>query len=309
MKISFEYFHKPVLLKEVLHYLNIERKKGIWVDATLGLGGHSKAILERIDKDSKLIGIDCDEESLNIAIKNLSGYKNFVPLKGNFKEIDLMLKKIGINKIDGILYDLGVSSLHFEKADRGFSFMKNATLDMRLDRTSNLTGYDIVNKYSYSQLNYIIKEYGEERQAKKIAAEIIKSRPINTTLELVEVIKRVKKNKERINPATKVFQAIRIAVNNELKNLKQSLERVVKLLNPGARIVVISFHSLEDRIVKKFFEKEAIDCICENKKMPCTCGHIRTLKILTKKPILPDDTEIKENIRARSAKLRSAERL
>lgn len=309
MKISYNYFHKPVLLKEVIYYLNVERKKRIWVDATLGLGGHSKAILEKIDKDSKLIGIDCDEETLNIAVKNLSNYKNFIPVKGNFKEIDLILKKINVDKIDGILYDLGVSSLHFEKADRGFSFMKNAILDMRVDRTSNITAYDIVNKYSFSQLNYIIKEYGEERQAKKIAEEIIKSRPINTTLELVEVIKKIKRKKGKINPATKVFQAIRIAVNNELENLKQSLERIIELLNPEARIVVISFHSLEDRIVKKFFEREANDCICKNIKVPCICGHKRTLKILTKKPILPDDAEIKENVRARSAKLRSAERL
>ncbi len=310
MKTSYNFLHKSVLLKESIFYLDIEeKKKGIWVDATLGLGGHSKEILKRIKEDSKVIGIDCDEESLKIAISILKDFKNFIPVKGNFKSIDVILKQLDINEIDGILYDLGVSSMHLEKAERGFSFLKEGRLDMRLDKDTELTAFDIVNYYKESEIAQIIKEFGEERYYKRIAHEIVKSRPINTTKELLEVIKKVKKIKEKINPATRVFQALRIAVNNELENLKVSIEKSIKLLKKGGRIVIISFHSLEDRIIKNFFNKESKDCICENKKLPCVCGHKKTINVLTEKPVVPMADEIKENPRARSAKLRAAEKI
>lgn len=310
MKTLYNNFsHKSVLLKESISYLNVKDREGIWVDATLGLGGHTEEILKNLKSNSKVIGIDCDEESLNLAVSRLKGFNNFIPVKGNFKDIDIILEKLNIKEIDGILYDLGVSTLHFEKAERGFSFLKEAKLDMRLDRENKLTAFDIVNYYSEDEIARIIKEYGEERYYKKIARAIIKGRPINTTLELLEIIKKVKKDREKINPATRVFQALRIAVNSELDNLKISLEKVLKYIKKGGRMVIISFHSLEDRIVKEFFKKESSDCICENKKMQCICGHKKTIRIITKKPIIPETYEIKENPRARSAKLRAAEKI
>ncbi len=310
MKTSSDFKHIPALLKESIFYLGVKEKKcGIWVDATLGLGGHSAEILKNAEVDSKVIGIDCDEESLNIAISNLKMFNNFIPVKENFKNIDVILKNLNINEIDGILYDLGVSSLHFEKPDRGFSFSRNDRLDMRFNKEAKITAFDIVNNYKEEEIAKILKYFGEERYYKKIANEIIKSRPVNTTGELLEIVKRVKRKKENINSATRVFQALRIAVNSELDNLKISLEKVIKFLKKGGRIVIISFHSLEDRIVKDFFKKESMDCICENKKLPCICEHKKSIKIITKKPVLPDENEIKENRKVRSAKLRAAEKI
>lgn len=303
------YEHKPVLLKSVINFLNIQKKDGVWVDATLGLGGHSEEILKKITKGSLLIGIDRDKESLEIAGKRLESYKNFIPVHSNFKDLDIVLQQNNITEIDGILFDLGFSSYQIEKKARGFSFMLDNNLDMRMDNTQKLTADYVVNHYSEKELDKIIKEYGEDRNHKKIARAIINNRPIKTTKQLADIAIKINKIKQKIHPATRLFQAIRIEVNDELDSLKQGLIKALKFLKKGSRIAVISFHSLEDRIVKQFFLRESKDCICEDKRIICNCGHKKVLKILTKKPIVADENEIKENPRARSALFRVAEKI
>jgi 16S rRNA (cytosine1402-N4)-methyltransferase len=305
--MTFE--HRPVLLKEAVDLLNIGGNKEIWVDATLGLGGHSQEILKRITKDSLLIGIDRDTESLKIACEKLAAYPNFKAIHGNFKDTAGLLREQGIDAIDGILYDLGVSSLHFDDASRGFSFSKEAPLDMRMDRTQEPTAADVVNKYSRQDLERIIKEYGEERFFRKITDAIIRNRPVNSTTKLAAIAAGAVRGRQNINPATRLFQALRIEVNGELDAIKSSLETTVPLLKSGGRIAVISFHSLEDRIVKRFFSSESKDCICENKRMACTCGHKKSLTVLTRKPVTPDENETRDNSRSRSARLRAAEKI
>jgi|DewCreStandDraft_4_1066084.scaffolds.fasta_scaffold02252_10 16S rRNA (cytosine1402-N4)-methyltransferase len=303
------YEHKPVLLNAVISFLNIQKKDGVWVDATLGLGGHSEEILKKITKGSLLIGIDRDKESLEIARKRLEVYKNFIPVHSDFKDLDIVLEQNNITEIDGVLFDLGFSSYQIEKKERGFSFMLDYNLDMRMDNTQKLTAYYVVNYYSEKELDKIIKEYGEDRNHKKLARAIINNRPIKTTKQLADIAIKVNKVKQKIHPATRLFQAIRIEVNDELDSLKNGLIKALKFLKKGSRIVVISFHSLEDRIVKQFFLRESKDCICEDKRIICNCGHKKVLKILTKKPILADENEIKENPRARSALLRAGEKI
>ena len=309
--MSFE--HKSVLFKETLALLNSASSNGTFVDATLGLGGHSAGILKELGPQGRLIGIDCDQRNLDQAsafISEQPGHERFTPVKGNFKDLDIILDNLGITEIDGIIYDLGVSSAHFDDASRGFSFSKEAPLDMRLDMQSPLTAADVVNTYRAADLERIIREYGEEYKYRKIADYIIKNRPITTTTRLAEVIASAKRGmNEKINPATRVFQAIRIEVNDELGALKTSLEKSLKALKTGGRIAVISFHSLEDRIVKRFFAAESIDCVCENKRIECNCGHKRAINLLTKKAVVPEDEETAVNPRARSAKLRAAEKI
>ncbi|MCX7698274.1 MAG: 16S rRNA (cytosine(1402)-N(4))-methyltransferase RsmH [Candidatus Goldbacteria bacterium] len=303
------YPHQPVLLNQTIEFLNIKNKDGVWVDATLGLGGHSEEILKRITPGSLLIGIDCDEESIEIARKRLKHYKNFIPVHSNFKDLDIILAENKVNEIDGIIFDLGFSSYQIEKSGRGFSFLVNEKLDMRLDKRQDLSAYYIINHYSKDELDKIIKEYGEDKNHRRLAELIVKNRPIRTTKELAEIAIRVNKKEKRIHPATRLFQAIRIEVNNELDVLEIGLRKALRYLKSGARIAVISFHSLEDRIVKNFFQKESKDCICENKKMICNCNHKKVLKILTKKPVMADKDMIKTNPRARSAHLRVAEKI
>jgi 16S rRNA (cytosine1402-N4)-methyltransferase len=309
--MSFE--HKSVLLTETLALLNAVSPNGIYVDATLGLGGHSSEILKSLGPLSRLIGIDCDQRNLDQAaamINETPSRGRFIPVKGNFRDLDIILANLGIAQIDGIIYDLGVSSAHFDDDRRGFSFSKEAPLDMRLDMQSSLTAADVVNNYRASDLERVIRDYGEEYKYKKIADYIIKNRPVTTTTQLAGIIANAKRGmNEKINPATKVFQAIRIEVNDELGALKTSLEKALKLLKPGGRIVVIAFHSLEDRIVKRFFAAESIDCICENKRLECTCAHKRSINLLAKKAIMPQAEETAVNPRARSAKLRAAEKI
>jgi len=300
--------HDPVLLNEAMEYLDLKRK-GTWVDATLGLGGHSAEILKRISPGSDLIGIDADGESLEAARKNIGKRENFRAVKSDFRNITDVLDRTGIKTIAGILYDLGVSSLHFDSPERGFSFSHDGPLDMRIDRDGALTAYQVVNRYSEKDLRRIIRDYGEERMFKRAAAAIIRNRPVETTARLAEIIAGAKKTREKINPATRVFQAVRIEVNGELEAIKESLERVLERIEEKGRIVVISFHSLEDRIVKRFFSRESRDCVCEDKRAACVCGHKRSLKVLTKKPVTPRDEEVSENPRARSSKLRAAEKL
>jgi 16S rRNA (cytosine1402-N4)-methyltransferase len=290
--------HIPVLLEETVNLLTSNGGK-IYVDATIGLGGHSYEILKR-NSNVYLIGIDKDPNALEIAEGRLKDFEGrFALYQADYKDIDEVLKAEGIDKVDGILMDLGVSMLQLKTPERGFSFNEDAPLDMRMNPEQKLTAYDVVNKYKEKDLARIIKEYGEERFAYRIAkaiAEYRRKKPIETTKELAEIVERAvpKGFYKKIHPATKTFQAIRIEVNKELEHLKEALIKLPTLLNPGGRIAVISFHSLEDRIVKhtlRYFEKEG------------------TLKVLTKKPITPSEEEIKRNPASRSAKLRVAEKI
>ena len=302
--------HKSVLLKEAIESLNI-KSDGIYVDATLGYGGHSSKILEKLDK-GLLICLDQDEEAISYSKKRLSEISNnFKIIKTNFERLKDVLDEINISKVDGILFDLGVSSPQIDNASRGFSFQKDSKLDMRMDQTNNLTAYDVVNNYDLLKLTDIFYKYGEEKKSKFIASFIVKKRPINTTKELVEVIKEsVGLNYfNKFHPERKIFQAIRIEVNNELKVLEKVIPDAIELLNKGGRMAVISFHSLEDRIVKKAFKKYSdVDEIV--KGMPnIPLEYQPKIKLINKKPICPSAKEIELNSRSKSAKLRVIERI
>lgn len=332
--------HKPVLLQEAINFL-APKMGGAYIDATVGAGGHSVEILKKIGKSGKLLAIDKDQAALAIAKKSLIG-ENVTFAHGDFCEIENIAKKNGFysGAVDGIILDLGVSSMQFDFPERGFSFKGKSKLDMRMDQTQELTAEKVVNEYSEEGLTGIFKNYGEETSSRKIAQEIVKTRkqsPIIWTDQLAEVVRRVKyksqkskiknQNDRRIDPATKVFQALRIEVNGELTSLQSALPQSVSLLkspyeksgpvhsvvrsraNEGGRMAVISFHSLEDRIVKQFIEKEVKNCVCPPEFPKCVCGHKPTLKKITKKPVTPSENEVRENQRSRSAKLRVAERI
>jgi 16S rRNA (cytosine1402-N4)-methyltransferase len=305
--------HVSVLLKECIDGLNI-KPNGIYVDGTLGGGGHSFKILQLLE-NGKLIGIDQDTDALKAATERLKIFEDkFVPVHRNFSEIETVLDELGIKKIDGLLLDLGVSSFQLDEAERGFSYMNDGKLDMRMNQSDTLTAYDIVNTYSERKLTSIINEYGEENWANRIAKFIIEARtekPIETTFELVEVIKKAipaAARKDGPHPAKRTFQAIRIEVNNELKIIEQTIEATVKRLNKGGRIAIITFHSLEDRIVKTAYKNLAQGCTCPPEFPVCICGGKPKVKIISRKPILPSDEEVETNPRARSAKLRVAEK-
>jgi len=306
--------HVPVLLRECLDGLNI-RPGGIYVDATLGRGGHSEEILKRLT-GGRLIGIDRDAAAIEETAKRLSAFgERFIPARGNFRELDAILDGLGIGKIDGALFDLGVSSPQLDDAERGFSYMHDAPLDMRMDRSEPLTAAVIVNEWPFEELRRILYEYGEERYAPQIASAIVRRRekgPVETTLELVDVIKNAlpaKALREKQHPAKRSFQAIRIAVNDELGAIPEALSAAMDRLSAGGRLCVISFHSLEDRLVKNAIAARENGCTCPKDLPVCVCGFKRTMRSVGRKPILPTDDEIKENPRARSAKLRVAERV
>jgi len=307
-----EYSHKSVLLKETIEYLNI-KPEGIYVDGTLGGGGHSEEILKRLTT-GKLIAIDRDLDAIKASKERLKNYKNAEYINDNFKNIKEILKSLNIDKVDGILLDLGVSSYQLEEVKRGFSYMKDAPMDMRMDKNSPFSAYDVVNKYSQQELERVIREYGEEKWASRIAKFIVKEREkgeIKTTFQLVEIIKNAvpaSARREGPHPAKRTFQAIRIEVNEELKGLDKAIEDMVEVLRGKGRIAIITFHSLEDRIVKNTFKKLENPCTCPP-NMPCTCGKKPVVKIITKKPVLPSKEEIETNSRSRSAKLRGAEKL
>lgn len=307
-----EYSHKSVLLKETIEYLNI-KPEGIYVDGTLGGGGHSEEILKRLTT-GKLIAIDRDLDAIKASKERLKNYKNVKYINDNFKNIKEILKSLNIDKVDGILLDLGVSSYQLEEIERGFSYMKDAPLDMRMDKNSPFSAYDVVNKYSQQELEKVIREYGEEKWASRIAKFIVKEREkgeIKTTFQLVEIIKNAipaSARREGPHPAKRTFQAIRIEVNQELKGLDKAIEDMVEVLRGKGRIAIITFHSLEDRIVKNTFKKLENPCTCPP-NMPCTCGKKPVVRIITKKPVLPSKEEIETNSRSRSAKLRVAEKL
>ncbi|WAM31120.1 16S rRNA (cytosine(1402)-N(4))-methyltransferase RsmH [Caldicellulosiruptor naganoensis] len=306
------YDHIPVLLEESVSYL-VTNPDGVYVDATFGLGGHSKKILEKLSDKGLLVAIDRDKEAIDIGKEKFKGCDNIKIVHSLFSRLDEVLTSLGIDKIDGILFDLGVSSLQLDKEDRGFSYNSDSFLDMRMDRTSKLTAFDVINKYSEKDLERIIREYGEERYAKKIAKEIVKRRqqkPIVSTKELNDLINSVvPRPKDGSNPAKRTFQAIRIEVNGELDEIKTALEKSLRFLKSGGRICVISFHSLEDRIVKEFFKYHSLECVCPKDIPVCVCGKKKELNIITKKPITPTKEEIEKNKRSHSAKLRVAEKI
>ncbi|MDD5341076.1 MAG: 16S rRNA (cytosine(1402)-N(4))-methyltransferase RsmH [Patescibacteria group bacterium] len=305
--------HTPVLLEEAIRYLDPKPGEN-FIDGTLGAGGHARAILEHTTPGGKLLAIDLDIKAIELAKNNLTEFADRVLYTNdNFKNLEKIANESEISEFDGILLDLGLSSMELNDEKRGFSFSKDSFLDMRFG-SGGLTAADVINKYSENELIRIFKTYGEERHAKLIAAEIVRQRKIGkitTTNQLVNIIEKVYQGKARpkINVATKVFQALRIEVNGELENLKQVLPVALKILKKGGRLGVISFHSLEDRIVKEFFKKEAKDCLCPPQVPVCVCGHKVSLKILTKKVIIPSNKELINNPRSRSAKLRAAIKL
>ncbi len=306
--------HTPVLLRQCVEGLKI-KPDGLYVDATLGRGGHSEAIAGRLTT-GKLICLDRDETAIRLSAERLEPFKDRVTLvKANFRDIDTVLCSQGVECADGILFDLGVSSPQLDDGTRGFSYQRDAPLDMRMDRDSELTAYDIVNHWSMEELQRIFYEYGEERYSRQIAAALVRTRdnrPINTTLELVAVIRSALPAaalREKQHPAKRCFQAIRIAVNDELASLSDALPKAMTILSAGGRLAVISFHSLEDRIVKKAIKSRENGCTCPPNFPVCVCGFRKTMKTITKKPITPDEKELSENPRSRSAKLRIAERI
>ncbi len=309
-----EFKHETVLLKETVKNLKIN-PKGIYVDGTLGGGGHSREIIKNLESNGLLIGIDQDKEALKAAKERLGERENIIFVHDNFSNIKNVLKKLNIKKIDGMILDLGVSSYQLDNPERGFSYMNDAPLDMRMNKSHDFTAKDIVNKYSEEKLEKIIKDYGEEKWAARIAKFIVNERKtseIKTTGELVEIIKKaIPANARRKgpHPAKRTFQAIRIEVNNELGILKDTVDDITDVLNIGGRICIITFHSLEDRIIKNQFKYLNKGCICPPEVPVCTCNKESKLKIITKKPISPTSNEIEKNPRSRSAKLRVAERI
>ncbi len=302
-------YHTPVLLKETLEYLS-PKKDGFYIDATGGGGGHSKEILKLIIPEGKLIFIDRDEQAIKEAeqsLKDFEGYVIFV--NDNFSNIDKILSEMNISNVNGILFDLGVSSHQIDTGQRGFSYMQDGPLDMRMDPSSNKSAKEVVNNYCEDELVKIMSEFGEERFAKRISRNIVRSRPLSSTKELADIIKRSVPQKYSFDSVVRVFQAIRIEVNDEMESLSTALSSSIKILNKGGRIVVISYHSLEDRIVKNIFREAASTCICDKKLPVCVCKHERTLDIITRKPVTASPDETADNSRARSAKLRAAEKV
>lgn len=308
-----EFKHKSVLLEECIQNLNIKKDK-IYVDGTLGGGGHSYQILKRLENTGLLIGIDRDMDAINAAKQNLSEFENFKLVHGNNSDIKKILCDLQIDKVDGILFDLGVSSYQVDEAIRGFSYMKDAPLDMRMNQQDKLSAYNVVNEYSEEKLASIFFAFGEERYSKSIANNICRKRAekkINTTLQLVDVIKDslpAKALQEKQHPAKRVFQAIRIEVNEELVKLKNSISDSIMSLNDNGYMLVISFHSLEDRIIKHTFEELEGRCTCPRDFPVCICNNISYGKVITKKAIISTDDELEKNSRARSAKLRVFQR-
>ncbi|MBM4465618.1 MAG: 16S rRNA (cytosine(1402)-N(4))-methyltransferase RsmH [Chloroflexi bacterium] len=314
-----ELSHIPVLYQEVL--AGLQAKPGRrYIDATVGGGGHAHGILMASAPDGKLLGIDADPMAIALAGEQLAEFGKRVTLvQGNFADLEEIALGQGFSPVDGILLDLGLSSLQLEAAERGFSFQLDGPLDMRFDPSTGsgpghrpgqiATAADLVNTLPVEELSGILSRYGEEPQARRIARAIVAGRPINTTGELAALVERELGRRRRIHPATRTFQALRMAVNEELECLAEALPQALRLLMPGGRLVITSFHSLEDRLVKEFFRSEARDCLCPPEVPICTCGHRATLSIVTRKPIRPSAEEVAANPRSRSARLRIAYRL
>ena len=306
-------FHNPVMLEESVSYLN-PRSGGVYFDATVGMGGHSSAILE--SEGARLIAIDADPDSANLASRRLERFGGRASvINANFAEIDKTAQAANVGKLDGIIADLGISSRQISQSGRGFSFKADEPLDMRMDTALEITASDIVNTMNVGEIRQIIKKYGEDKFAGNIASAIVKSReqsPVSTSRELALIVSNsipARFHPPSTHPATRTFQALRIKVNNEIANLETFLEKAVPLLNKGARIVVISFHSLEDRVVKRAFKFMSLECVCPPGLVQCCCGKQRNVRLLTRKPVSPSLEEIKRNPRARSAKMRVAEKV
>lgn len=311
MSESPQSYHLPVLLSEVSKYL-ITNPEGIYVDGTLGGGGHAEGILTKLNKNAQYIGIDQDKEAIQYSKKRLKGFKNVIYYQSNFADLDLVLNQLKIKTIDGIILDLGVSSYQIDTDDRGFSYMKDTDLDMRMDRDKSQTAGDLLNVLDERELNTIFYTYGEERRARQIAIEVVKYRKQQQILrsdQLRDIIDRVVYHRFRIKSYARIFQALRIAVNRELDSLEEALEKTIKFLHQGGRCLVISYHSLEDRMVKNFFRKKANPCTCPPEFPKCICGLKPDIKRITLKAIKASEQEINENPRARSAHLRVGEKI
>lgn len=309
-----EFKHTTVLLDETVDGLNV-KPDGIYVDGTLGGGGHAYQVCKKLTGKGSIIGIDQDEEALKAAGTRLEDFGDKVTLiRSNYKDMQVKLLEIGVDKVDGIILDLGVSSYQLDNKERGFSYREDAPLDMRMDNRQEKTAKDIVNTYSEMDLYRVIRDYGEDKFAKNIAKHIVaerEQRSIDTTGQLVEIIKQaipMKVRKKAGHPAKKTFQALRIELNRELEVLRDSLDSMIEILNPQGRICIITFHSLEDRIVKNIFRTAENPCICPPEFPVCVCGRASKGKVITRKPILPSAEEMEENSRSKSAKLRIFER-
>ncbi len=302
--------HIPVLLQETIEALAVQ-PGGRYIDCTLGAGGHAAAFLDRSSPGGQLLGIDADPEAIEIAKARLEAYSSSILLVNeNFVDLEAICIKYDFLPVHGILFDLGLSSLQLNSHNRGFSFQHDAPLDMRLSPSQEVTAADIINTSSETELAHLIKIYGEEGYSHQIARRVVQERPIKTTLQLVRTIEQaVGGRRGRLHPATRTFQALRIAVNHELKHLETALKQAINLLGYEGKLVVISYHSLEDRIVKQLMQQESKDCICPPGVPTCVCGHKACLRLINKRVITPSPTEVKFNPRSRSAKLRAAERL
>ena len=310
-----EFVHKSIMLEEVIESLAI-KPNGIYVDGTLGGAGHSSEIVKRLGEDGRLIGIDQDGEAIEAATKRLKPYKDKVTIvRSNYAQMKEVLRDLGIPKVDGILLDLGVSSYQLDNAERGFTYREDVPLDMRMDQRQTKTAKDIVNDYSEMELYHIIRNYGEDKFAKNIAKHIVRAREtkrIETTGELTEIIKEAVPAKVRAvggHPSKKTFQAIRIELNQELEVLNNSIDTMIDLLKPGGRLAVITFHSLEDRIVKIRFRNNENPCTCPPDFPVCVCGKVSKGRVITRKPVVPSEEEIEGNKRSKSSKLRVFERI
>jgi 16S rRNA (cytosine1402-N4)-methyltransferase len=301
--------HQPVLYHEIILALQ-PKNEGLYVDGTLGAGGHARGILEACAPDGRLLGMDIDPQALTLARKTLAPYGKRVHLtQASYDSLTETLLDIGWGKVDGILLDLGLSSMQLDTPERGFSFQHDAPLDMRFDPASPTTAADLVNTLPQEELADLIYRYGEERASRRIAQAIVQARPLRTTRQLAAVIESILPRKGHLHPATQTFQALRIAVNQELERVESVLPQAAAALKSGGRLAIISFQSLEDRLVKEYFRRESRDCICPPRQPVCTCGHKATLKEISRKPITPGEAEVKANPRARSAKLRIVEKL
>lgn len=310
-----EFLHKSVLLEETIEHLNIH-PDGIYVDGTLGGAGHAGVICSRLSGNGRLIGIDQDADAINVSSKRLEPYgKKVTIIRDNYSNMKHRIQELDINGVDGIVLDLGVSSYQLDTVGRGFTYRECAPLDMRMDQRQSKTAKDIVNEYGEAELFQIIRDYGEDRFAKNIARHIVQARsvkPIETTEELNEIIKGAIPAKVRMNgghPSKKTYQAIRIELNHELEVLNNSLDDMIDLLNPGGRLCVITFHSLEDRIVKTIFKRNENPCICPPDFPVCTCGRRSKGVVITRKPVVPQEKELEDNPRAKSSKLRVFEKI
>jgi len=301
--------HQPVLYHEIIHFLQ-PISPGRYLDATVGAGGHAWGILEHSSPEGRLLGLDRDPQALELASQRLSDYGDrAVFVHASYTHLREELQKLGWDYVDGILFDLGVSSMQVDTPERGFSFQSEGSLDMRFDPNQSLGAARLVNSLSEKELADIIWRYGEERNARRIARAICLARPLTTTTELAEVIIRATGQRGRIHPATRTFQALRIAVNDELKSFEAALPQSLEVLAPGGRLAIISFHSLEDRLVKQFFRRESSDCICPPGQPVCSCAHQATIREVNRHPVTPQEAEILSNPRARSARLRVAEKI